>query len=92
MSVLLVSYDLDAPNRNYDQLYEKIKSYGAWAHALESVWLIDTSSDPADVRDDLKKVLDSGDQLLVIRLHEHWATNFSDKITKWMKSTDRTWD
>ncbi len=91
MSVLAINYDLKTPGKNYDKLYEAIKSY-TWCHILDSCWLIDTLKKPDDVRDHLKTHTDSNDEIFVVRLHKHWATNFSDTSTEWLKSPSRTWD
>jgi len=91
MSVLLVTYDLDNPNRNYDGLIKAIKKR-TWCHALGSVWYLDTSDSPAAVRDELASELDSGDQLYVFRLRKHWAADKKDSATEWLKSNSRTWD
>ena len=92
MSVLVVGYDLRAPGRNYDDLYAAIKSYPAWCHALGSMWFIDTNSNPASIRDDLGRHIDSNDQLYVIRLHQHWGATSKDNCTEWLNSPNRTWD
>lgn len=91
MSVLLVTYDLDDPNRNYSGLIAAIKRR-TYCHALDSVWFLDTFDDPADVRNELSKELDGGDQLYVFRLRKHWAAHKKDAATEWLKSDKRSWD
>lgn len=91
MSVLLITYDLDNPRRNYDGLIKAIKRR-TWCHALGSVWFLDTKDDLADVRDELSKELDSGDQLYVFRLRKHWAAHKKGAATEWLKASARTWD
>jgi hypothetical protein len=68
MVSIIVSYDLRAPGRDYSSLYEKLKSYTHWAKITESTWFIKTSSSCVDVRDELKKVMDSNDRLFVGKL------------------------
>ena len=53
----IITYDLCSPGRNYDDLYEKIKSYGTWAHICESTWIISTTDSCSDIRDNLKSVM-----------------------------------
>lgn len=67
MKVYQISYDL-RKQRNYDALYERIKSYGTWCHVLESSWVIATNQSAAQIRDYLLGVLDKDDGLLVTRL------------------------
>ena len=42
MKVYQINYDL-RKQRNYDALYQKIKSYDDWCHPLESCWIVVTS-------------------------------------------------
>lgn len=64
----IITYDLCSPGRNYNDLYEKIKSYGTWAHICESTWIISTTDSCPDIRDNLKSVIDSNDRLFVAAL------------------------
>lgn len=64
----IISYDLRNSGKNYDALYDKIKSYSAWAQVLESTWFISTSDTCTAVRDNLKSVLDSDDGIFVAAL------------------------
>ena len=41
--IYAINYDLKQPGQNYNELYEAIKSCGAWWHYLDSTWLVDTS-------------------------------------------------
>ena len=65
----IVTYDLCAPERNYSELYNKIKAYGVWAHICGSTWFISTSDTCSTVRDNLKSVLDKDDRLFVAELN-----------------------
>ncbi len=40
--VFAVTYDLNEPGQDYANLYESIKSVGAWWHYLDSFWLVGT--------------------------------------------------
>lgn len=91
MSVLLISYDLKKPGRNYEPLYKAIKEYN-YCQVLDSAWLIDTTETTGQVRDSLKGSVDANDEVFVVRLRHDWATNFSDSATTWLKSPSRTWD
>ena len=47
-------------------MIDRIKDLGAWWHHLDSTWLIKTSRTPVQVRDDLKRFIDAGDELLIL--------------------------
>ena len=67
MATLLVGYDLNKPGQNYDALIERLKTVGSnWWHHLDSTWLIRTTMSCSELRDDLKRYIDSGDELLVV--------------------------
>ena len=86
MKVYQISYDL-RKQRDYESLYECIKSYGTYSHALESTWLIATNQTAAQVRDNLAEVMDSDDGLLVTRLQGESAwIGLRDKTTEWLKN------
>ena len=43
MTSKIIEYDLKKPGRNYDAVYEIIKSYPVWAHITKSTWFVKTS-------------------------------------------------
>lgn len=61
-----INYDLKKPGRNYEKLYEAIKSCGAWWHYLGSTWLVDTSLSAAEIWSRLAPQVDQNDNVLVI--------------------------
>ena len=65
MTSKIITYDLCAPGRNYDNLYKAIKSYGIWAHITESTWFIKTADSCVQIRGNLLSHLDSNDRLFV---------------------------
>lgn len=66
MPCYIISYDLRA-DRDYDELYEAIKSYGTWAHILESTWGVVTNKTATEIRDHLQKHMDADDGLFVVK-------------------------
>ena len=68
MNSYLITYDLKLPNRNYDNLYNAIKSLGDWWHYLESTWIIKTPYDLNHIQNTLLPQIDQNDRLLVIRV------------------------
>lgn len=68
MSSKIIEYDLCAPGKNYDELYDAIRSYGVWAHVTKSTWFIKTTDSCIAVRDKLLKHMDSNDRIFVAEL------------------------
>ena len=75
MSSKIISYDLCAPGRNYNTLYNAIKAYGTWARISESTWFVKTSSTCSQIRDDLVSHIDGNDRLFVGELEGTAAWN-----------------
>ncbi len=88
MARYIITYDLSAPGRNYDTLYERIKAYGSWAHITESSWAIVTAATTAQVRDYLSEVLDESDKLLVGPLGRgaSWL-GLPKEVTDWLQES-----
>lgn len=63
-----ISYDLRAPGRNYDGLYEAIKSYSTWAHVCESDWIVVTTDSCESVANNLLQQMDYNDRIFVYAL------------------------
>jgi len=85
MATYLISYDLNAPGKNYEALYEAIKSLGAWWHHLDSTWIVKHDGPAGPIRDALARSLDSNDKLLVVRLTGEGAwKGFNDSGSKWL--------
>lgn len=67
MKVYQIDYDL-RNQRNYQSLYDRIKSYQIWCRPLESTWVIATDSSATQVAEYLKGAMDRDDGILVTRL------------------------
>lgn len=89
MKVYQINYDL-RKQRNYEELYKKIKAYGTWCRPLKSCWIIASDKTAVQIRDDLQQVMDNDDGLLVTRLDPEaaWSNLDDDKdnsTTDWFK-------
>ena len=85
--ILLITYDLLKPTQNYTGLYEAIKSCGVWWHHLDSVWLIETSTNPKEILEQLKQHIDANDKLLVIQVSKNWwGMGFQQRAYDWLKN------
>ena len=73
--VTCISYDLKKPDRNYDDLYQGIKSFGMWWHQTGSVWIVVSPKTPTEIRDYLKQYIDSARSLIPTRGYNAPDTN-----------------
>ncbi len=88
--ILLISYDLKQPDRNYESLYDTIKQCGTkWWHYLESVWLIKTDLTPQLCFERLHRKIDENDYLFIVDIsrksHEGWLPK---SAWEWIKDND----
>ena len=91
MSVYAITYDLHSPGQKYDDVADKIKSYGKYSKRFDSFWLLDSKHSAADIRDGLMTVMDANDILLVIEVKKHWAgKKLADGMVNWLKHSNRT--
>ena len=65
MHLFSVSYDLLKPGKDYESLYARLRALSA-KRVLYSQWMLKTSMTAAQLRDDLKRLIDTNDRLLVI--------------------------
>ena len=64
----IITYDLCSPGKNYDELYEYLKSLSDYACICESVWFTTSDKSCSTIRDELKTVVDSNDRIFVAEL------------------------
>ncbi|MFC1697108.1 CRISPR-associated protein Cas2 [Nanoarchaeota archaeon] len=84
-NIKLITYDLIKPEKDYTKLVEAIKSYGSYAHALGSVWFIDSNKSTGEIRDYLQQFVDGNDKVIVTGVNGWAISNISTKITSWLK-------
>lgn len=70
MAAYSINYDLKAPGRNYQGLYDEIKKSQLWWHYLESTWIIITNETPDAVWNRLSSQIDKNDFLLIIEVRD----------------------
>lgn len=89
---LFVSYDLHAPDKNYNKVIEKIKAQGSWAKVHFSLFYLDTSKTAAEVCDAVWAVMDSNDSLIVVDAKNNSASwqHLSDEVSKFIRDNWNT--
>jgi len=79
-----ISYDLNKPGQNYNELFEAIKKCGSsYIRPLKSLWLVDTALSATAIWDRLSAHVDSNDRMLIVR--------FSIDHSGWLNKDDWAW-
>lgn len=83
----LVSYDLNKPGKNYNDLYDAIKasSTGKWCKPLESVYIIESSLSALSVYNKLTPCLDRNDRILVIEVKGQSYWYLDKKVSDYLQ-------
>lgn len=66
--ILVVTYDLKKPGKDYAKLYETLKKASAWWHYLESTWLLKTDLSPNKWADRVRSCIDENDNLFIVKI------------------------
>ena len=87
MNRLLISYDLIAPGRNYDDIYDYLTNFSEYARPLESLWVVKTNKEYSEVRNEIvNNYLDQNDKLLVVDITGCAASWFNIPAKDWIKN------
>ena len=73
--IVLVTYDLNNPTKDYTPLFNALKAQGQWWHQLRSTWLIDTHKSPTEIWNAIAPYVENTDRVLVTNLapgHQGW--------------------
>lgn len=89
MAIILVTYDLMAPGKDYKPVHEYLRKY-TYCKGLESVWLLDTTNSTESIRDNLKKLVDNNDKVFVTQIARSWAS-LSYSCGAWLNEPGRSW-
>lgn len=86
MATYIVSYDLRAPDKDYEKLTEYLKSQSAWWHYLGSTWVIVSDLTAVQLRNEIRAHCDANDRILVISAGGTAAWDgFPTKANEWLK-------
>ena len=81
----IISYDLCQPGRNYDELYQGLRSFSNWGKLTESTWAVVSCKTCIEIRDFLSQYIDSNDRLVVILSGQYAAWTKLIATDKWLK-------
>ncbi len=71
-SVYHIGYDLNRPGQAYGTLIAALRRAGA-KQVLLSGWLLRTTASASDVRDWVRKMVDTNDRVFVTEVTTNWA-------------------
>jgi hypothetical protein len=82
-----VGYDLNRPGQNYQKLWDYLKSRNNWWHHLDSTWIVKTYQTAAQLRDDIVRLIDPNDEVLVVDITGDAAAWFGFNVegSAWLK-------
>lgn len=86
MNTYLITYDLKKPGRNYQGLYDAIKSYGTWGKINDSTWVIKTNNSAVQIRDYLLQSMDYNDSIFVLKTEREAAWKNVRANNDWLKN------
>lgn len=85
MAVLLVTYALNNPSRDYSSLKNAIQTTAnGWSHHIDNVWIVNTDLSASDFAHKLLPHILKNDRLLVVKItaeHQGWLPA---EAWKWM--------
>lgn len=84
MTSYVISYDLPEGS-DYQQLIDRIKQYGTWAHITLSTWAVVTEDSATTIRDTLKSYIPEGGRLLVVQTAHIAAWNNAMCTNEWLQ-------
>lgn len=64
----IITYDLRAPGRTYDNVYNYLRSYVVWGKLTESTWFVSSPKSCVQIRDELSRLVDLNDRIFVAEL------------------------
>lgn len=85
MTTYLITYDLKTQNKDYNALYDLIKSLGEFFHPLESTWFLKSNLTADELSTKIKPHMCDDDLLFVVEISN--LTN----VQGWLPKTAWEW-
>ena len=86
MSTYIVAFEVKS-SKHKNKLENKLKEYESYCPINDTCWAIVSENTPVQIRDNLKKSLESLDRIFVIRsgTSSAWRNSYGDKHSEWLK-------
>lgn len=89
--IYLITYDLKTPGKDYNVLYDKIKSLGDNFHPLESTWFVKSNSSAESISTYLRTVMDTNDYVFVVEITKKQRQGWMSKTAwDWLRTNEVT--
>lgn len=75
---IVISYDLNGKDKNYEELYKQIESLGLAKRILKSVWFSRTELSSEDVFNKLAPLIDEDDEIFVCEI-SNWSARLGEE-------------
>lgn len=83
----LISYDLQTPGKDYNSLYNILKSAPGWAHYLESTWFISSNESLEFWHEKIKNVIDANDNFFIVDISDSGSDGWLPRNAwEWLNS------
>lgn len=87
--IVLVSYDLNKPGKDYEALYDTLRTADSWWHFLDSTWILSTSLSVESWGEKIRRVIDENDSVLVVDISKKKRDGWlSTDAWKWLRQHD----
>lgn len=86
--IYIVTYDLNNPDKNYDELFETLKTFPAYSKILKSTWLIASTEPVAALNSKLFPFFDKNDSLFIARLYQDYNCYLPKTAISWIKDCE----
>ncbi len=81
-----ISFRLQAPWEEYEDLDRAVKAIGPWSNRMEPTWLVESRLGSVTIRDLLKPHVRPGDRVFVGQFSQNWAgSNMGEGFPDWLK-------
>lgn len=85
MTAFLISYDLNDPGQNYEEVLKEIKSYKLWAKISESSYAVKTNYSAAQIYNLFSSLLDRNDNFYAIHLTRDFSGQGQKAVNEWLE-------
>ena len=86
MSIIIITYDLNNPQKDYSSFFTAIQNQGHWWHSLRATWLVDTNKTPAQVYEELRTHLVASDRIFIGRLGDGYSGWLDKTAWEWIQT------